>query len=90
MQGGYSGRRGGRSDQGNLRRVNVGPAYLERRGRYEDRLAIQYLRACLKSAFSFLDVLSVSPGTGFTMRDCLTGMENSVIEKSASQMVKKG
>ncbi len=65
-------------------------AYLERHGRREDPLATRYLQACLDSAFTFLDVLTVSPGTGFTMRDSITGLESTVVEKSASQTVRKG
>ncbi len=76
--------------EGEIGMFPVASAYLKRRGRYEDPLAIRYLQACLESAFSFLDVLAVSPGIGFTTRDSLTGMESTVIEKSASQTVQKG
>jgi hypothetical protein len=65
-------------------------AYLNRRGRYEGRLTIRYLEACRDSAFSFLDALDVTPGSGFTLRDMLTGWEGAVIEKSGSRTVRKG
>ena len=68
----------------------VASAYLRRRGRYQDPLTTRYLRACLDSTFSFLDVLSVSPGSGFTIRDSLTGLETTVVEKTASHTVEKG
>ncbi len=57
----------------------VASAYLKRSGRYQDPLTTWYLRACLGSAFSFLDVLTVSPGTVFTVRDSLTGLETTVV-----------
>jgi hypothetical protein len=68
----------------------VAAAYLSRRSRYEDPLAIRYLNACRRSAFSFLDVLEVSPGSGLTIRDILSGWEGAVVEKTASQTVRKG
>jgi hypothetical protein len=65
-------------------------AYLKSRGRNEDPLATRYLQACLGSAFSFLEVLTVSPGAGFTMRDSLTGLESTVVERTASKTVQVG
>jgi hypothetical protein len=77
-------------EQGEVANFPVASAYLKGRGRNEDPLAARYLLACLGSAFSFLDVLTVSPGAGFTMRDSLTGLESTVIEKIASQTIQKG
>jgi hypothetical protein len=68
----------------------VASAYLSRRGRYQDALTVRYLTACRDSAFSFLDVLEVSPGSGFTVRDALTGWDGEVIEKTASQTLQRG
>lgn len=68
----------------------VASAYLKSRGRNETPLATRYIQACLGSVFSFVDVLTVSPGTGFTMRDSLTGLESTVVEKTASKTVQKG
>ncbi len=55
-----------------------------------DALSRRYLEAGIGSAFTFLDLVEVSPGWGFWARDALTGVESSVIEKSASQTVRKG
>jgi hypothetical protein len=68
----------------------VASAYLKSRGRNEDPLATRYLQACLSSAFSFLEVLTVSPGAGFRMRDSLTGLESTVVERTASKTVQVG
>lgn len=71
-------------------RFPVASAYLQRRARYEDPLAVRYLTACCDSAFSFLDLVNVRPGVGLTVRDSLTGWEGSVIERTASQTLRKG
>jgi len=68
----------------------LGSEYLRRRGRYSDRLTIQYLESCRDSAFSFLDVVDVTPGSGCIMHDVLTGWEGEAIEKSGSQTLRKG
>ncbi|MDQ6921940.1 MAG: SEC-C domain-containing protein, partial [Candidatus Dormibacteraeota bacterium] len=68
----------------------VASAYLSRRGRYQDPLTVRYLKACRDSAFSFLDVLEVSPGSAFTARDALTRWEGAVIEKTASRTLQRG
>lgn len=65
-------------------------AYLRQRGRHQDPLAVRYLEACRNSAFSFLDVLEASPGSGLMMLDALTGWRGFVTEKSASLTVQKG
>ena len=68
----------------------LGSEYLRRRGRYDDRLTIRYLESCRDSAFSFLDVVDVTPGSGCIMHDVLTGWKGEAIEKSGSQTLRKG
>ncbi len=68
----------------------VASGYLSRRLRYGDPLLIRYLEACRDSAFSFLDVVDVTPGSGMLMRDILTGWQGAVVEKTASQTLRKG
>jgi hypothetical protein len=45
----------------------------------------QYVQACLERPFSFLEIVTSTPGTGFRLRDVLTGAEHEVTERSASQ-----
>ena len=75
---------------GDLEGFPVVSEYLRRRGRHQDPLTVRYLEACRDSTFSFLDVLEVSPGSGFTMQDALTRWHGFVTEKSASRTVQKG
>lgn len=65
-------------------------AYLQKRARHENPLAVRYLQACAASAFSFHDVVAVTPGVGMTLRECFGGGEISVTEKSASRTIIKG
>ncbi len=64
--------------------------YLQKRGRHENPLTVRYLQACAASAFSFHDVVAVTPGAGMTLRECFGGGEISVIEKSGSRTILKG
>jgi hypothetical protein len=50
----------------------------------------QYVRACLERSFSFLEIVTATPGTGFRLRDVLTGAEHDVTERSASQGSRAG
>jgi hypothetical protein len=75
---------------GDLDAFPVVSAYLAGRGRHEDSLAVHYLEACRSSSFSFLDLLEVSPGSGFAVKDALTHWQGFVTERSASRTVQKG
>lgn len=65
-------------------------AYLARKGPQLDPLYVRYLEQCGAAPFSFYDVLSVRPGTGFTLRDIFTGDEMDVTEHSGSQQTQLG
>ncbi len=65
-------------------------AYLAKRGRQLDPLYVRYLEQCCAAPFSFYDVLSVRPGTGFTLRDIFSGEEADVTEHSGSQQTQVG
>jgi len=68
----------------------VASAYLKRRGRYEEPLTVRYLEAARDAAFSFLEILEVRPGAGFTMQDALSGWRGNVTEKTASRTLHQG
>ena len=70
--------------------LTLAARYLRRRGREQGPLALRYLAASTEAVFSFHDVVRVEPGTGLTMRDCLTGAEAQVVEKTASQSAHPG
>ncbi len=65
-------------------------AYLRINRRIENTLTVSYLEAAGAAAFSFHDVVTVSPGEGFVLRDALTGQVATVVERSASRMVPRG
>jgi hypothetical protein len=67
----------------------VAAAFLGRARRIDPLLA-QYVRACLERPFSFLEIVTSTPGTGFRLRDVLTGAEHEVTERSASQGSRAG
>jgi len=64
--------------------------FLERRGRRLDALLRRYLEACLRSPFSFHEILRCDPGVGFRARDLFTGEERDVLERSASRTMRVG
>jgi hypothetical protein len=64
--------------------------YLERRGRHIDPVLRRYLQSCTESPFSFFENTGVEPGHGFEARDVFTGEVSSVLERSASQTMKRG
>lgn len=59
-------------------------AYLKKKAWQLDPLLIRYIEQCCAAPFSFYDVLSVQPGTGFVLRDIITGEEVDVTEHTAS------
>ncbi len=64
--------------------------YLKKEGKGLDPLAVKYIEACQRAAFSFHDILSVTPGTGFRLRDIMTGETFDVFEQSASREARPG
>lgn len=75
---------------GSLDGRTLAQAYLAKKGRQLDPLYARYLEQCCAAPFSFYDVLSVHPGTGFTLRDIFTGEEADVTEHSGSQQTQVG
>ena len=67
----------------------IAAGFLRRRRRVPPLLA-QYVRSCLEHPFTFLEVVSATPGTGFRLRDVLTGAEYEVTERSASVGTRAG
>jgi hypothetical protein len=67
----------------------IAAGFLRRARRIQPLLA-QYIQACLETPFSFLEVVAITPGTGFQLRNVLTGGEHEVTERSASQGCRVG
>lgn len=65
-------------------------ALLEREGGRLDPLLRRYLEACLRSPFTFHEIVRVDPGRGFRSRDVLTGNEHDVLERAASRSMQPG
>lgn len=65
-------------------------AYLDKKGRHLDPLYVRYLEQCCVAPFSFYDVMEVSPGTGFILRDIFTGEEITITEHSGSHHTRVG
>jgi hypothetical protein len=70
--------------------LTLAQAYLRDRGRRIDPLLGEYLQACCEAPFSFYDVVSVRPGSGFVARDIFNGTEIDVSERSASTQMQAG
>jgi hypothetical protein len=64
--------------------------FLERRGRRLDPTLRRYLEACLAEPFTFHEVMTVEPGSGFRARDVFSGEERDVLERSASRTIQPG
>jgi hypothetical protein len=65
-------------------------AYLIARSKSIDPLLYRYLSACLDSPFGFFEVESVDPGHGMQMREILTEVSYSVLERGASMTLQPG
>lgn len=65
-------------------------AYLARRGARLDPLMREYLESCLSEPLSFHEVVEVARGEGFTLRDLVTGREQRVAERSATEHMHSG
>lgn len=63
----------------------VARAFLRRKRKKLDPLAVRYIEACLKAVFSYYDILSLNPGKGFRVRDIFTGEEIDILDQSASE-----
>ncbi len=70
--------------------LTLAEAYLRRKGKYLDPLLVRYAEKSVEAAFSFHDVVSCQPGSGFVLRDILTGEQADVTERSASQRAGPG
>lgn len=68
----------------------LGRAYLDKKSSQLDPLLIRHIEQCCVNPFSFYDILSVRPGTGFTTRDIFTGEELEVTEHSGSRQSQAG
>lgn len=64
--------------------LTLGQAYLNKKGRQLDPLYRRYVEQCCATPFSFYDVIEVTPGTGFVLRDIFTGEEANITEHSGS------
>lgn len=65
-------------------------AYLTRRGGRLDPLMREYLESCLSEPLSFHEVVGVARGEGFTLKDLVTGREQGVAERSATEHMHTG
>jgi hypothetical protein len=70
--------------------LTLAQAFLRDRGSRIDRLLADYLRACCEAPFSFYDVVSARPDSGFVARDIFNGTEIDVSERSASAQMQIG
>ncbi len=68
----------------------LGQTYLDEKGKHLDPLYARYVEQCSVAPFSFYDVLSVRPGTGFVLRDIFTGEEMDVTEHAGSRQTRAG
>ena len=64
--------------------------YLESKEKKMDALEKEILDALNRRPFSFYEVLSVNPGSGFSAKDIFTGETTSVTEKTGSEILYKG
>jgi hypothetical protein len=64
--------------------------FLERAARRVDPVVRRYLEACLEAPFSFHEILSCNPGSGFRARDLFTSEEREVMERSATAGMEAG
>jgi len=72
-----------------LRDVRPTEAYLAKRRRSLDPLLVAYLESCLRSPFSFFDVVAVRPDR-VVLQDIFTRVEHEVVEHSASSVLHPG
>lgn len=68
----------------------VAKDYLKVRGPGLSDLECRFLTACIETPFSFHEVLEVTPGVEFFLKDVFLGTEVMVTEKSGSQAAQVG
>ena len=68
----------------------VGETFLTLKSDTLTELQIEYVKKCLQAPFSFYDVIEVRQGHGMAVKDIFTFEEFEVVEKSASNTLKKG
>ena len=64
--------------------------FLGKKGKYLDVLERDYVEACLKSPFSFFEVIECDPGKGYKLKDLFTKKFFDVVEKSGSKNARVG
>lgn len=64
-------------------------AYLSK-NRVKDPLTRRYIEASVAAGIGYFDVIESTPGSGLTLRDCLTGTQTAVVERTASQTLRRG
>lgn len=70
--------------------LTLAGAYLRKKGRNLDPLLVRYLESCIRAPFSFHEVVECTPGSGFALRDILTGEQQDVTERSGSAHAQPG
>ena len=70
--------------------LTLAEAYLRKKGKQLDPLVARYIGQAGIAPFSFFDVVSCQPGSGFVLRDIFTGARFDVTERSGSQHAKPG
>lgn len=68
----------------------IAEIYARRHGKRLDSLQHRLLESLNERPFSFLEVISCSPGQGFRLRDVLTGEQSDVVEKEGSENAEPG
>jgi len=75
---------------GQLRVGLVGRSYLEKAGSRLSELEALIFKQATTQPVSFYEVLRCEPGESLVLRDILIGGETTVVERSASQMLRPG
>jgi hypothetical protein len=70
--------------------LTLAQAYLRQKGKNLEPLLVRYIEQCCAAPFSFFDIVSCQPGSGFILRDIFTGEQVNVTERSGSQYAQFG
>lgn len=65
-------------------------ALLQRKGRQVEPVLQRYVESCLSAPMSFFEVLQSQPDHGMKLRDVITGESHDVLERGASQTLRRG
>jgi len=68
----------------------IAAGYLREHGSDIEKFTREYLEAALATTFSFHEVVATRPGHSLQLHDLLTGTEQAVTEREASQYVQAG